>query len=224
MAPLNRQGPRVLGAPPAVPALSVEAVDAARQAGAWLIDARKRTAFAAAHVPGAMNVELGESFASYVGWLVPFDAPIILVVERAADAVVAAVELLRIGYEHVVGALEGGIDAWVAAGRPTSAYETLSASDVELEQLDGTPPRILDVRQATEWAAGILPGARTVFVADLPAELSTLRGGDRPWTVICRSGARASIAASLLDGAGIPVRLVATGGVPSLPAASLTPG
>lgn len=223
MAPLNRRGPRILGGPPEPPALSADEVAGARLAGAWLVDTRVRTAFAGAHVAGALNVDLEESFAAYVGWLVPFDAPIVLIVERPADAAVAAVELLRIGYDRVLGFLSGGTDAWAAAGRPTSSYETLTARTVERELRDGTGPRILDVRQPNEWAEGAVPGSRRVFVADLPRELERLRDAPGTWTVMCKAGTRAGIAASLLDAAGIPVRLVASGGVPSLPTGRLEP-
>ncbi|MFN8622075.1 MAG: MBL fold metallo-hydrolase [Chloroflexota bacterium] len=224
MAPGNRRGPAVLGGPPEVPALSADEVAGARLAGAHLVDVRTRTRFAPLHVAGALNVDLAESFAAYVGWLVPFDAPIVLVVERPADAREAAVELLRIGYERVLGFLAGGTDAWAAAGRPISSYPTLTAKAVARERArarDGAGPRILDVRQPYEWADGVVPGSRQVFVADLPGSLRSLRAGDTPWTVMCKAGTRAGIAASVLDAAGIPVRLVVSGGVPSLPPESL---
>ena len=224
MAPLNRRGPRVLGGPPQPPGLSADEVAGSRLAGAHLVDARSRTDFAAGHVAGALNVDLRESFSAYVGWLVPFDAPIVLVVERPSDAAEAAMELARIGYDRVLGFLEGGTDAWAAAGRPVSAYGTVSIAGLEQERRatrDGEGPRILDVRLPAEWAEGVVPGSRLVFVADLPGALASLGGGRTPWTVMCKGGPRAAIAASLLDAAGIPVRLVASGGVPSLPPESL---
>lgn len=222
MGPGNRRGPRVLGGPPALPALSVDEVAGARLAGAALVDLRSRTRFAPLHVAGALNIDLEESFAAYVGWLVPFNAPIVLVADRPADAREAAVELLRIGYDRVLGFLAGGTDAWAEAGRPTSSYPTLTAKAVARGRAAGEAPRILDVRQPTEWAEGVVPGSRQVFVGDLPAALRTLRRDDaEPWTVMCKAGARAGIAASVLDAAGIAVRLVVSGGVPSLPAESL---
>ena len=109
-------------------------------------------------------------------------------------------------------------DAWAAAGRPTSSVETLTAKAVAKELRSGDAPRILDVRQPGEWAEGVVPGSRQVFVADIPGAVASLRAAGEPWTVMCKAGARAGIAASLLDAAGVPVRLVAAGGVPSLPA------
>lgn len=223
MGPGNRRGPRVLGGPPDVPALSVDEVAGARLAGAALVDVRPRSRFAPLHVAGALNIDLEESFAAYVGWLVPYNAPIVLVTERPADARQAAVELLRIGYDRVLGFLAGGTEAWAEAGRPTASYPTVTARTIEKERRTGAAPRILDVRQPNEWAEGVVPGSRQVFVGDLPAALRTLgeNATGEPWTVMCKAGARAGIAASVLDAAGIPVRLVASGGVPSLPAETL---
>jgi rhodanese-related sulfurtransferase len=71
---------------------------------------------------------------------------------------------------------------------------------------------VLDVRQEFEWAWDVVTGSRTLFVADLPRQLGTIPR-DRPAWVICSNGHRASIAASLLDREGIPVRLVGAGSV-----------
>jgi hydroxyacylglutathione hydrolase len=213
MAPLNRAGPRVLGGPPTVAAVGPEAFATALARGVAVVDARPRAAFASGHLPGALNIELDDDFAAYVGWLVPFDAPIALAVADppASTAAAAAMELVRIGYEHVVGYLDGGLDAWAQGGRPVRGYATTTVEELLNEVRAGGRPDILDVRQAGEWSDGLIPGSRTIFVADLPSRLAELPR-DHEITVLCKSGGRASIAASVLDGAGIPVRLVARGG------------
>jgi glyoxylase-like metal-dependent hydrolase (beta-lactamase superfamily II)/rhodanese-related sulfurtransferase len=214
MAPLNRAGPRVLGRLPATPALDAGGLAAAAHAGARIVDARPRAAFAGAHIPGSLNIELDETFAAYVGWLLPFDAPVALVLPEPVGGSVeeAVTQLLRIGFEHVAGALSGGIDAWRADGRPTSSYPTASMDDVYAEAAAGSMPPLLDVRQPIEWRDdGVIAGARTIFVADLAGRLDELPR-DRRITVACKAGGRAAIAASLLDAAGFEVRLVAEGG------------
>ncbi len=214
MAPLNRSGPGLLGGTPAPLALDPDAFSGAIAGGIPVVDARPRTDFAAGHLPGALNIELDDSFAAYVGWLLPFDAPLLLVVPQPtpATAVEAATELLRIGYEHITGYLAGGVEAWGDAGRPLRTYPTTGIEDVLEEVAGGARPDFLDVRQAVEWRAdGLIPGSRTIFVADLPARLAELPR-DHEITVVCKGGSRASIAASILDAAGIPVRLVARGG------------
>jgi rhodanese-related sulfurtransferase len=71
---------------------------------------------------------------------------------------------------------------------------------------------VLDVRQELEWGWGTIPGSHLIFLADLPARRAELPAGGPVW-VICSNGHRAAIAASLLDRAGIPARLIGNGGV-----------
>ncbi len=221
MAPINRAGPSVLGpAWPATGPLAPHELEHLATRGTWIVDGRSRREFAAAHIPGSVNVELNDEFATYVGWVVPFGAPLALVVpesEPEADSAGrASVQLLRIGYQAIAGYLQGGVTAWAEAGLPTRAYPTATVD--ELCQAFGAgrvdPDRILDVRQRVEWDDGHIPGSRHVFVGDLPSRMEELPSGSEMW-VTCRTGHRAALAASLADAAGLAVRLVARDGVPA---------
>lgn len=214
MAPINRAGPDVLSGLSPVPSLCPEGVERATAAGAWIVDGRDRWSFAAAHLPGSVNVELDDSFASFVGSVVPFGVPLVLLLpeptrEAAAEA---RTQLLRIGYDSVVGVLAGGVAGWQASGRPVAGYPACDIEDLRAGADDVT---ILDVRQPSEWAAGVLPGSRQIFLGDLPQRMRELPRGRCVWAV-CASGRRAAVAASLLDCAGIPTGVCASGGVPSL--------
>jgi hydroxyacylglutathione hydrolase len=215
MAGLNRKGPRILRGYRRPPELEPEALHRASAAagGATIVDGRRRDEFAAGHIPGSLNIELDESFAAYVGWLVPFGAPVILVLPEPVDASLeeATTQLLRVGYERVLGWLEGGVEAWRAAGRELNSYPTTTIDAVNAGE--DSDRLILDVRQPNEWREGSIPGSQRIFVADLPNRLAEIPA-NQPVTVLCRSGARASIAASILDAAGRDVRLVARGGAP----------
>ncbi len=219
MAALNRLGPRILGAYREPPELDPATFAAKVGLGTMIVDGRDRRAFAAGHIPGSINIELDDSFAAYVGWLVPFAAPILLVLPEPLreTAEEATTQLLRIGYERVPGTLAGGVDAWQADRRAVSTYEVTTMAEVNAEAAvagngDETPETVLDVRQPIEWHdEGAIPGAQRIFVADLPARIAEVPAGERV-TVLCKSGARAAIAASLLDAAGRDVRLVARGG------------
>jgi glyoxylase-like metal-dependent hydrolase (beta-lactamase superfamily II)/rhodanese-related sulfurtransferase len=215
MAGINRAGPAVLRRLPRVAPLGPDDVAARLEGGAWLVDARDRMAFAAAHVPGAVNIELDSTFGTYVGWVTPFNAPVVLLLpEPGPEALPEAVtQLIRIGYERIVGYAQGGIDAWQSHGRPVRSYPTAGVDDLCHAYLGGRPLRVLDVRQPLEWDTGSVPGSLRIHLGDLPARLGDVPRDREVWTA-CASGHRASIAASLLDRAGIPVRLVARGGVP----------
>jgi glyoxylase-like metal-dependent hydrolase (beta-lactamase superfamily II)/rhodanese-related sulfurtransferase len=215
MAPINRAGPPVVGGVPVPPEVPPEEVARLRSLGAVVVDARDGAGFAAAHVPGSINVPLEDSFASYVGWLVPFDEPLVLIVpEPPGEALAeAAVQLFRIGYGRVLGYLGGGVDAWDASGRGVRSYPTVSVEEL-LTVARTDPSRILDVRQDPEWDAGHLPASRHVFVGDLLGRIGELEE-DGGLVTVCASGYRAAMAASLLDRAGVPVSLVARDGVPA---------
>jgi rhodanese-related sulfurtransferase len=182
-----------------------------RDRGVWVIDARDRESFAKNHIPGSVNIELNSGFGSYVGWLLPFAAPLVLVLPDASAAALteAATQLLRIGWPPPLGHLAGGIDAWPGDLR---SYPTAGLTELRDATNRGDDPFVLDVRQELEWAWGAIPGSRKIFLADLPGRLDSLPR-DRPVWVICSNGHRASIAASLLDRAGIPVRLIGANSV-----------
>jgi hydroxyacylglutathione hydrolase len=214
MAPANRAGPAVLGGLPNLQALSVADVERLARSGVWIVDTRDRWSFAAAHLPGSINVELDDTFASFAGWVVPFAAPIVLVLPEEDDAQghEALSQLLRIGYDQVDGYLAGGIEAWRSTGRPTRSYPVADVDDQRRADASDAPPLVLDVRQPGEWAQGLIPGSLRLFIGDLPERVDQLPRDREIWT-ICRSGHRAAIAASLLDRGGRQVRLVAHGGV-----------
>jgi glyoxylase-like metal-dependent hydrolase (beta-lactamase superfamily II)/rhodanese-related sulfurtransferase len=218
MAPLNRRGPRLLGGPAPAHGMTTPEFADARAAGAWVVDARDRWAFAQLHVQGAWNIEAGDSFSAYAGWLLPYDAPLILVVDSPEQEVEVRDELSRIGFDYVLGHLAGGMDAWLAVGGETSSFATASWEELRTAE----PASILDVRQPYEWREGSIPGSAHAFVADLPRELERLAHGGG-YLVACRTGVRAAIAASLLDAAGIEVRPVVDGGVPALSPHELEP-
>jgi rhodanese-related sulfurtransferase len=214
MAPINRAGPVVVGHLPGTPLIGPDALRAAVAGGAHVVDGRSRTQYAAGHIPGSLNIELADSFASYVGWFVPFGASIVLVLpEPLADSIeTAATDLFRIGYDHIIGALDGGLEAWVGGGGTLGRYPVTTGAATRDEVAGGARPLLLDVRYPYEWRDdGSVPDAIELSIGDLAGRLDTLPR-DAPITVMCKSGSRAAIAASMLDAAGFDVRLVARGG------------
>ncbi len=216
MAPMNRLGPAVLGARPPLAALDPDAVAAALADGARVVDGRWRRDIVEGHIPGSLTVELGETFASYVGWILPVGTPLVLVLPPSmADAAEEAVDqLVRIGFDRMVGALEGGIDRWAAAGRPVATMSTVTAGGLADELRADERPVIVDVRDPDEVRDdGRVEAAVEVPLAGIIAGTDLGLAQGAPVTVACKSGARATIAAGLLEARGHPVRLVARGGI-----------
>lgn len=217
MAEINRSGPPLLRGVRSPAALPPAIVAELITRGVRVVDGRDRWAFAEGHIPGSIHVETTDSFASWVGAVVPFGAPIILVLpaDRADLATDLAIELSRIGYDAVVGILDGGMAAWQRDGRPMGTLPIASLTRVGALLKGPEDVRVLDVRQPTEWRTGVMPGATTIFLGDLPGRIREL-DPDATWLVMCRSGMRAAIAGSLLVAEGLRAQVVAAGGVPDL--------
>jgi glyoxylase-like metal-dependent hydrolase (beta-lactamase superfamily II) len=201
-------GARNLAGPTAPDLSPAEPVDAvvlrSRLAeGEWVVDLRSRRAYAAGHVSGTLGIELGsEQFSTYLGWLLPWAAPITLIGESADQVATAQRQMVRIGIERPAGAAVGRVEHLAAAGEvgsyPLATFEELRAG------VDGT---VLDVRQDDERAESAIPGSAHIPIHQVLERLGELEKGTR-WWVHCASGFRASIAASVLARAGHDVVLV----------------
>lgn len=208
----NRRGPVVYGPGPAQLAmLDVASVDALVRDGAWIIDARPIARFAAGHLNGSVSIALRDVFATWLGWLVPDDVPLVFVVDADQDDDLLVREARKVGYERIAGALDGGIEAWRRAGRPIAQTELVDAAHA-------VGP-ILDVRQRSEFDAGHVANARH-------AELGAIAAGaiavPAAATVMCGHGERAMSAASMLERSHhAPVRVL-IGGPEELAAAQHT--
>jgi len=211
MAPINRAGPVALGTVVAPPVLDAASLASLRSAGIAVVDARPRARFAEAHIPGSLHVELDESFGTYVGWLLPFDTPLALVVERADDGREAALQLARIGYDRVRGMLVGA-GAWTDSGRATASHRRSTPAGLREALRGEAPPLVLDVRQPAEWEDGVIPGSIQRFVADL-GDVAEWLPTDRPVWTVCQGGYRSAMAASILAAEGYDVTSVDGGGV-----------
>jgi hydroxyacylglutathione hydrolase len=203
MAAVNRAGPDTADpAPPA--AVTAGELDRRIAAGEWAVDLRQRRVFAAGHVPGSLSFELGHSFATYLGWLIPWGAPLTLIGEAGAQIAAAQRELSRIGIDRLAGAVITSAPDWPASGTLAS-YSVSDFTGLAAER-DRQDVVILDVRRARERAGGYIEGSRHVPLHELPSRLRALPR--RPVWVHCQGGYRASIAASLLHAAGYEVTAV----------------
>ncbi len=224
MRPLNQAGPGLLGGVVPLPRpLDAREAHAAVDGGALVVDLRPAAEHAVGHVPGSLSIPSGSSFGTWLGWVVPDpDRPIVLVLRRAVDWDDAVRQALRIGFEAIVGYVRGGYLAWAEAGLPTEVGGAVDVSELarRLDTAGPDSPLVIDVRQASEYEAGHLPGALPILAGDLPDRLDELPR-DRPIATICASGYRASVAASLLRAAGFEDVSWVSGGVPTWEARKL---
>ncbi len=222
MKRVNKVGPVLLRELPDGRPRSADEVDTLHAQGALVIDGRTAAEFDAAHIPGSVAVGLGPSFAIWAGWLAPFDREVVLVAPDEQSYAQALLELRRIGIDSVAGYLRGGIDGWVASGRSTESVEELSVRELAQRLArNGRGLRVLDVRDPTEWAAGHVPGAENISAGSLAQGASVPDVGETPVAVLCATGYRSAVAASLLKRRGVEAVIAVPGGMSAWTGAGL---
>jgi hydroxyacylglutathione hydrolase len=214
MRPINKAGAAPLGTIPTARGLSAAEVRALAGEGALVIDTRPARDFAAGHLPGAYSIPAGSSFGTWLGWVVPPDLPLVLVLDSPADWDGVLRQALRIGYDDVRGHLSTFAE-WHAAGLPVETGKRASVAELAA-LLSHAPdaPLVLDVRQRDEYEQGHIPGALHLMAGDLPDRLADLPR-DRPIVTVCQVGYRSAVAAGLLERAGFADVTWIEGGLPA---------
>jgi len=222
MRGLNQAGPAPIGAIPAAAPLSPSETSAEIDGGAIVVDLRSAHAHGAGHLPGSVSIPLGPSFATWLGWTIEFGRPLVYVLPEPALWDEAVRWSYRIGYDDVRGYLDGGIEAWRQAGLPIEETRQMAVEELAaaLDAGGAGAPFVIDVRQASEYAAGHVPASVHIGAGDLRSRLAELPR-DRPIAVICASGYRSSIGASLLRRAGFTDVANVTRGLPHWSACGL---
>ncbi|MEU9010714.1 MBL fold metallo-hydrolase [Streptomyces sp. NPDC048479] len=197
---VNRRGPTVLGSAPPLTALSVAEVRSLLGQGAQVVDVRLVADFAAGHIPGAISIPLRDQFATWLGWLLPDDAPLVFATAPGQDLAEVTWQALKVGYERLAGHLQ--MAAWTADGGQQQTIELLTA-----DRIANRP--VLDIRQTAEHATGHIADAVHIELGDLAARTDEAPKGA---VVACGHGERAMTAASLLQRAGHQDLAVLDGG------------
>jgi len=192
--------------------LTVEEVALSTDRGTVVIDARSSAAFGGGHLPGAINIGLSDSFVTWLGWLIPHDRSILFVLEADRDYPEVVRRLYRIGHERIEGYLQGGMKSWLEAGRPIDSVPQLSIEALKKKWEKREIEMLVDVRLGREWEAGHIEGAVHLFLGDLEKQIKSL-SSSLPTAVICGSGYRSSIAASLLKRSGFAAVYNVAGGM-----------
>src|ERR1019366_8635348 len=159
--------------------------------------------FAATHVADSIHIALSGQFASWAARMLGIDADVILVAEDDSALEEARLRLARVGLESVVGALSGGILAWVMAGRPIEWIDQMSVQDLS-RFIESKPTEwtVVDVREKSERIGGFIPGSLSIPLPELRERMGEINRGASV-AVHCKGGYRSSVAASMLQAAGI---------------------
>lgn len=209
MKQVNKEGPRVLRGNQAPPKLPPSSVHALMLKHALVIDTRAASAFAQGHVPGTLSIPYNKSFSTWAGWLVDPNVDITLIVNADEHDLSPTVlgravrDLAAVGFDRVTGWLDQNVlHAWTEAGHSLQLVEQITVHELanRLANQEAVPASdriaLVDVRNNEEWSHGHIAGAAHIPLGHLLEGWRVVN--DVPIVVQCQSGARSSIAASLL--------------------------
>lgn len=210
-AQINREGAAALAKLPELAAISPQELNVLLDQGAFALDVRSGAEFAAAHVPGSVNIALAGQFASWAGALMGLGAKPVLIADTPEQYAEARMRLARVGIEDPQGFLKGGVAAWKQAGLPVAQLPQMTVQELQ-EHLNKNEMQVLDVRREPEWQGGHIAEA-TLFPLDQFKVAAPEIDPAKPLAVHCQSGYRSMIACSLLRRAGVENVINVSGGI-----------
>lgn len=193
----------------ALDAAAFEAV--ANETGALLLDTRKPQVFAKGFIPNSINIGIDGNFAPWVGALITDHKHPILLITDEGRAEEVVTRLARVGYDNAIGYLEGGIEAWAAAGKETDSIVSISADELH-DAYTGSDIDILDVRKPGEFNSGHIDTAKTLpldFLNDTMDQVDA----SKTYYVHCAGGYRSMIFISILKARGYNNLIDVNGGM-----------
>jgi hydroxyacylglutathione hydrolase len=188
-------------------------------AGAQVLDVREAAEYAKGHLAGSINIGLGGQYATWAGTVLDRAKPIVIIAEPGREQE-AALRLGRIGFDHVRGYLQKGMQALQERPELVWPTERVNAQMVADELTSGDPPLILDIRNPREWASKHIANSVNIPLNHLQDRIAELPR-DRRIAVHCAGGYRSSIAASILHQHGITNLMEIAGGLAAWDAAKL---
>jgi glyoxylase-like metal-dependent hydrolase (beta-lactamase superfamily II)/rhodanese-related sulfurtransferase len=201
MGPANLAGPGAIDLSE-LPRLSTEELLKRIAGDSWVVDLRDKDSWAKAHLAGTMNFGVSGSFATYLGWLFPYEKELVLISDKANDISVAQRELVRIGIDRPSASFVGATDNFA---------EVLDAKVVQFKDvpdaLTNSGIVVLDVRRNSERQASHIKGSKHIPLHEIESRLGELATEKIYW-VHCGGAYRASIAASIMQNAGLKIVLV----------------
>ena len=201
MGPANIAGPGAIDLSE-LPRLSTDELLKRIAGDDWVVDLRDKELWAKSHLPGTMNFGVNGSFATYLGWLFPYERELVLISNKASDLSLAQRELVRIGIDRPSASYLGEVSDF----SEVLATEVVEFNDVP-RALTDSEIAVLDVRRNSERRASHIVGSLHIPLHELSTRMNEL-SKDKTYWVHCAGAYRASIAASIVQNAGFKVVLI----------------
>jgi glyoxylase-like metal-dependent hydrolase (beta-lactamase superfamily II)/rhodanese-related sulfurtransferase len=170
----------------------------ANETMALILDTREAKDFHKAFIPNSINIGLDNNFAQWVGELIPDIKQQILLVTDPGNEEESIIRLARVGYDHSIGYLKGGITSWVDSGKEVDHINRLTVSELKKKMADNV--KVFDVRKSSEYQSQQVVGAENSPLNLINKHLSEFPKGE--FIVHCEGGYRSMIAASILKQRG----------------------
>lgn len=191
MKKLNKVDRPLLTAVPQHTKLSKEEFLKVYREGMLVIDTRHKVEFAKGYLPNSFNIQGNNAFANWMGWIVSYDQPFVLVADDANMEDLTR-KLMRIGLDNMYGYINGVTDLGIALQ---------TANVIDMDQFEAAIQennvQVVDVRNEKEFAAGHLEGATHAFVGTLLSNIDKL-DKSKDIVIHCQAGDRSTIAYSIL--------------------------
>jgi len=174
---------------------------AANETRALMLDTRDADVFAKGFVPNSINIGVDGSFAMWVGEMIPDIKQEILIIADPGTEEEVVTRLARVGYDHAIGYLKGGFEAWKAAGKEINSVGRLSAAELAQQLKTNKKPLVIDVRKKSEFDSEHLLDAVNIPLNQINQHLAEFPK-DKSFVLHCAGGYRSMIAASILKQRG----------------------
>lgn len=173
-----------------------------KQEGIWIIDTRDKEIFTQGFVPSSIFIGLNGRFAEWAGSLIPFDRQLLLITEPGMEKE-AMTRLARVGFDKMIGYLDGGFEAWQKAGLPVDMIIDVESDELAMDLPFDQQLLVLDVRKESEFDAGHVADAVNIPLPQLlnPLRVAAIEDTDNIY-IHCQSGYRSVIGASILKKQG----------------------
>jgi hydroxyacylglutathione hydrolase len=191
---LNKENRPLLTTIPTIKHLSNTELFTATEKGIKIIDTRNKTEFTEGFIPGSINIQNNNSFATWAGWLLSYEAPFILVAKQGHVEELTR-KLMRIGLDNIYGFISD-VQDWEMGGGTLEKGVNIDFQAFS-DALKSNNLEVVDLRGASEFNSGHIPGAQNIFVGTLESNLDKI-SKNKNVVIHCQGGDRAAIGFSLL--------------------------
>lgn len=196
---INRNGPALISDLPVIEELRpADFLVKVQNSKYTVLDVRNFASFAGLHIPGAWHLDSNGNFATFAGWVLPVNKEILMVADSYEDALNASTWTRRVGVDSIAGYLSGGMVAWANEGHKIDHIHLISSESLYEQITNGSKSlALVDVRTPLEFADSHIKGAINIPAPELRYRYKELKA-ENPTYLICSTGNRSSLAASIL--------------------------